>query len=58
MAEQLEKDFKNIDIDTVVGKVRSDIKEKIRKSIRQFLVDTNLFIAVSVTAMIGVLMLS
>lgn len=31
LAEQLEKDFKNIDIDSVVGKVRSDIKEKIRK---------------------------
>ncbi len=31
LAEQLEKDFKNIDIDSVVGKVRSDVKEKIRK---------------------------
>lgn len=31
LAEQLEKDFKNIDIDTVVGRIRSDIKEKIRK---------------------------
>lgn len=31
LAEQLEKDFKKIDIDTVVGRVRSDIKEKIRK---------------------------
>jgi AbrB family looped-hinge helix DNA binding protein len=31
LAEQLEKDFRKIDIDTVVGKVRSDIKEKIRK---------------------------
>ena len=31
LAEQLERDFKNIDIDAVVGKVRSDIKEKIRK---------------------------
>jgi len=31
LAEQLEKDFKNIDVDTIVGKVRSDIKEKIRK---------------------------
>ncbi len=31
LAEQLEKDFKNIDIDTVVVRVRSDIKEKIRK---------------------------
>jgi bifunctional DNA-binding transcriptional regulator/antitoxin component of YhaV-PrlF toxin-antitoxin module len=31
LAQQLEKDFKNIDIDTVVGKVRSDIKDKIRK---------------------------
>ena len=31
LAEQMEKDFKNIDIDAVVGRVRSDIKEKIRK---------------------------
>jgi len=31
LADQLEKDFRKIDIDTVVGKVRSDIKEKIRK---------------------------
>jgi len=31
LAEQLEKDFKNIDIDAIVGKVRSDIKEKIRE---------------------------
>ena len=31
LAEQLEKDFKNIDIDAVVGKVQCDIKEKIRK---------------------------
>ncbi len=31
LAEQLEKDFKNIDIDSVVGMVRSDVKEKIRK---------------------------
>ena len=31
LAEQLEKDFKNIDIDTTVGKVRNDIKEKIRE---------------------------
>ena len=31
LAEQLEKDFKNIDIDAVVGKVRSEIKGKIRK---------------------------
>ena len=31
LAEQLEKDFKNIDIDSIVGKVRSDVKEKIRK---------------------------
>jgi AbrB family transcriptional regulator (stage V sporulation protein T) len=31
LAEQLEKDFKNIDIDSVVGRARSDIKEKIRK---------------------------
>jgi len=31
LAQQLEKDFKNIDIDTVVGEVRSDINEKIRK---------------------------
>jgi AbrB family looped-hinge helix DNA binding protein len=31
LAEQLENDFKKIDIDTVVGRVRSDIKEKIRK---------------------------
>ncbi len=32
LAEQLEKDFKNIDIDSIVGKVRSDVKEKIRKN--------------------------
>jgi len=31
LAEQLEKDFRNIDIDAAVGRVRSDIKEKIRK---------------------------
>ena len=31
LAEQLEKDFMNIDIDSAVGRVRSDIKEKIRK---------------------------
>ncbi len=31
LAEQLEKDFKNIDIDTTAGKVRNDIKEKIRE---------------------------
>jgi hypothetical protein len=31
LAEKLEKNFKKIDIDTVVGRVRSDIKEKIRK---------------------------
>jgi len=31
LAEQLEKDFKNIDIDNIVSKVRSDVKEKIRK---------------------------
>ncbi|NJD76515.1 MAG: hypothetical protein FIB08_05385 [Candidatus Methanoperedens sp.] len=31
LAEQLEKDFKNIDIDIIVGKVRSDVKEEIRK---------------------------
>ncbi len=31
LAEQLEKDFKNINIDSIVGKVRSDVKEKIRK---------------------------
>ena len=31
LAEQLEKDFKNINIEAVVGKVRSDIKEIIRK---------------------------
>jgi AbrB family looped-hinge helix DNA binding protein len=31
LAEQLEKDFKKVDIDAVVGRVRSDIKEKIRK---------------------------
>jgi bifunctional DNA-binding transcriptional regulator/antitoxin component of YhaV-PrlF toxin-antitoxin module len=31
LAAQLEKDFKNINIDSVVGKVRSDIKEKVRK---------------------------
>ncbi|PWB54202.1 MAG: hypothetical protein C3F06_04895 [Candidatus Methanoperedenaceae archaeon] len=31
LAEQLEKDFKNININAVVDKVRSDIKEKIRK---------------------------
>ncbi|MCL7410856.1 MAG: hypothetical protein M8350_03475 [Methanosarcinaceae archaeon] len=31
LANQLENDFKNIDIDSVVGKVRSDVKEKIRE---------------------------
>ncbi len=31
LAEQLEKDLKNIDIDAVAGRVRSDIKEKIWK---------------------------
>lgn len=31
LAEQLEKDFKNVDIDSVVDKVRSDIKKKIKK---------------------------
>ena len=31
LAKQLEKDFKNIDIDTIVDKVQSDIKEKIKK---------------------------
>ena len=31
LAEQLEKDFKKVDIEAVVGRVRSDIKEKIRK---------------------------
>lgn len=31
LAEQLEKDFMNIDIDAVIGKVQSDIKDKIRK---------------------------
>ncbi|MCX9014083.1 MAG: hypothetical protein OIN89_04690 [Candidatus Methanoperedens sp.] len=31
LAEQLEKDFKNIKIDAIVGKVQSDIKEKIRE---------------------------
>jgi len=31
LAKQLEKDFKNIDIDTIIGKVQSDIKEKIKK---------------------------
>jgi AbrB family looped-hinge helix DNA binding protein len=31
LAEQLEKDFKKINIDAIVGKVRSGIKEKIRK---------------------------
>jgi len=31
LTEQLEKDFKNIDIDAVVGRVRSDINKKIRK---------------------------
>jgi len=31
LAEQLKKDFKKIDIDAIVGRVRSDIKEKIRK---------------------------
>lgn len=31
LAEQLEEDFKKIDIDSIVGKVRSDVKEKIRK---------------------------
>ncbi|KAF5420085.1 MAG: AbrB family transcriptional regulator, stage V sporulation protein T [Candidatus Methanocomedens sp.] len=30
LAKQLEKDFKNIDIDTIVDKVQSDIKEKIK----------------------------
>ncbi len=30
LAEQLERDFNNIDIDEVVGKVQSDIKEKIK----------------------------
>jgi AbrB family looped-hinge helix DNA binding protein len=28
LAEQLEKDFKKVDIEAVVGRVRSDIKEK------------------------------
>ena len=31
LAQQLEKDFKKVDIDAVVGRVKSDIKEKIRK---------------------------
>ncbi len=31
LEEQLEKDFKNINIDAVVAGVRSDVKEKIRK---------------------------
>lgn len=31
LAEQLEKDFKNADIESVVDKVRSDIKKKIKK---------------------------
>lgn len=31
LAEQLEKDFKNIDIDAIVGKVRSEIKENIKR---------------------------
>jgi AbrB family looped-hinge helix DNA binding protein len=31
LEKQLEKDFKNIDIEAVVGKVRNDIQEKIRK---------------------------
>ncbi len=31
LAEQLEKDLKNIDIESVVGKVQSEVKEKIRK---------------------------
>jgi AbrB family transcriptional regulator (stage V sporulation protein T) len=31
LAEQLEKDFKNIDVDSIVGKVQSDVKEEIRK---------------------------
>lgn len=31
LAEQLEKDFKNIDIEAIVGRVRSEVKEKIRK---------------------------
>ncbi len=31
LAEQLEKDFKNIDIEAIAGRVRSDIKEKIRE---------------------------
>jgi len=30
LAEQLERDFNNIDIDEVVGKAQSDIKEKIK----------------------------
>jgi len=30
LAEQLEKDFKDIDINEVVGRVRNDVKEKIR----------------------------
>jgi len=31
LANQLENDFKNIDIDSVVSRVRSDVKEKIRE---------------------------
>ncbi len=31
LAEQLEKDLKNIDIESVVGKVQGEVKEKIRK---------------------------
>ncbi len=31
LAGQLEKDFKNIDIEAIVGRVRSEVKEKIRK---------------------------
>lgn len=31
LAGQLEKDFKNIDIEATVGRVRSEVKENIRK---------------------------
>jgi|GEM_PF-4671524 len=31
LAGQLEKDFKNIDIEATAGRVRSEVKEKIRK---------------------------
>jgi len=31
LAKEFEKDFQNIDIDIIVGKVQSDIKETIKK---------------------------